>query len=125
MYIQYVGFDGTVASRVYGFHVIDAPLEPRDFTVEIQAGAFGASRLSFQDGPDICFARLKQGLLEETQDVRAQGHLSITEQDVRAYLETHRFVKARGRVRGESPTSSTSLGRYGPSAPVSPKRQLP
>lgn len=110
MYIQYVGFDGTAASRVYGFHVIDAPHEPRDFTVEIHAGAFGASRLSFQDGPDICFARLKQGLLEETQDARADGHLSISDQDVRMYLETHRFVKARGRGRRESPTSNTSWG---------------
>ena len=109
MYIQYVGFDGTAASRVYGFHVIDAPREPREFTVEIHAEAFGPSRLSFQDGPDICFTRLRQGLLEETQDVRAQGHLNITEQDVRMYLETHRSVKMRGRGRGESPATNASF----------------
>ena len=101
MYIQYVGFNGTAASRVYGFDVIDVAREPREFTVEIHAEAFGPSRLRFQDGPDICFARLKQRLLEETPDVRAEGHLNISDEDVRMYLETHRSVKLPGRGRGE------------------------
>src|SRR5579863_981819 len=99
MYIQYVGFNGTADSRVYGFHVIHAPHEPREFTVEIQSGVFGSSQLRFQDGPDICFARLKQGLLEETQDARTESHLNISEQDVRMYVETRRSVKVCGKRR--------------------------
>jgi hypothetical protein len=102
MYIQYVGFNGTAGSRAYDFHVIEAAREPRDFTVEIQSEAFGPSQLRFQDGPDICFVRLKKGLQEETQEARAEGHLNINEQDVRVYLETHRPVKVLGKRRRES-----------------------
>jgi hypothetical protein len=42
MHIQYVGFDNAVRSRIYAFHVIDSPLETREFTVKVQAGAFRA-----------------------------------------------------------------------------------
>jgi len=101
MYIQYVGFNGTADSRVYGFHVIDAPHQPREFSVGIQSEVFGSSKLRFQDGPDICFARLKQELLEETQDARVEGHLNISDEDVRMYLETHTSVKVPERGRGE------------------------
>lgn len=102
MYIQYVGFNGRAGSRAYDFHVIEAAREPRDFTVEIHSEAFRPSQLRFQDGPDICFARLKKGLQEETQEARAEGHLNINEQDVRAYLESHRPVKGLGKRRRES-----------------------
>ncbi|HEY6272319.1 MAG TPA: hypothetical protein VIX19_10035 [Terriglobales bacterium] len=102
MYIQYVGFNGTAGSRAYDFHVVDVPREPRNFTVEINSEAFGPSRLRFQDGPDICFARLKEGLQEETSDARAEVHLNISEQDVRVYLEAHRPVKLLGKGRRES-----------------------
>jgi len=97
MYIQYVGFNGTAGSRIYDFHVIDVAHEPREFAVEIQSAAFGPSRLRFQEGPDICFARLKQGLQEETQGAGAEGHLDISEQDVRVYLEAHRPAKQHGK----------------------------
>lgn len=123
MYIQYVGFDGTAGSRLYGFHLIDAPREPREFTVKIHAEAFAPSGLRFQDGPDICFMRLKKGLLEESQGVRAEAHLNITEQDVRAYLEAHRSAKKPGRGRGQSlAVPNASLDRYGPNAPEGPER---
>ena len=102
MYIQYVGFNGRAGSRAYDFNVIEAAREPRNFTVEIQSEAFGPSHLRFQDGPDICFARLKKGLQEETQEARAEGHLNINEHDVRVYLETHRPVKSLGKRRRES-----------------------
>jgi hypothetical protein len=101
VYIQYVGFNGTAGSRVYGFHVIEMAQEPREFTVEVHSEAFAPARLSFQDGPEICLARLKKRLQEETQDARAEGHLSISEQDVRAYLEAHRPIKGVGRRRQE------------------------
>jgi hypothetical protein len=97
MYIQYVGFTGTAASRIYDFHVIEHAHEPRQFAVEIQSAAFGPSRLRFQDGPDICFARLKRSLQHEAEGVAIEDHLDISEQDVRVYLEAHRFTKRHGR----------------------------
>jgi len=62
MYIQYVGFDSAASSRIYAFHVIDAPHEARDFTVNVQFEAFRPDCLKLQDGPGICFARLAKEL---------------------------------------------------------------
>jgi hypothetical protein len=89
MYIQYVGFSVASSSRIYGFHVIDTPREDREFTVKVQSGAFGAARLRLQDGPAICFARLKQELQDETQESRSGSNLSIEEHDIREYWERH------------------------------------
>ena len=88
MYIRYVGFNVAASSRIYDFDVIDTN-EAREFTVEVQSGAFRPARLRLQDGPDICFARLKQELQGETQETRAEAHLSIGEQDIQEYLEQH------------------------------------
>jgi hypothetical protein len=117
MYIQYVGFDGTASSRVYNFHVIDTPHESREFAVEVQSEAFQPSQLGFQDGPAISFECLKRGLEEETQEASAERHLNIGEPDVRAYLETHRRVKASGARRRER-TVVKQNGYTGGSDPV-------
>lgn len=88
MYIQYVGFDVAVSSRVYKFHVIDTH-EVREFTVNVQSEAFCAARLKLQDGPAISFARLQQELEGETPESRVENRLSIEEHDIREYWERH------------------------------------
>jgi hypothetical protein len=88
MYIQYVGFNVAASSRTYNFDVLD-PKEARQFTVQLQSEAFRPARLKLQDGPGICFARLKQELEGETQEARAEAHLSIRERDIQEYLEQH------------------------------------
>ena len=87
MYIQYVGFSVASSSRIYSFHVIDTPHEDREFTVKVQSGAFRTARLKLQDGPAICFARLKQELQGETRESLAGNNLSIEEHDIREYWE--------------------------------------
>jgi hypothetical protein len=82
MYIQYVGFNVAASSRIYNVDVIDTA-EAREFTVKVQAEAFRPARLKLQDGPDICFERLEQELEGETQESRAEVHLSIGERDIR------------------------------------------
>ena len=89
MYIQYVGFDVAASSRIYNFHVIDTADEVREFTVKVQSDAFRTARLKLQDGPAICFARLKHELQGETQESRAGNNLSIEERDIREYWEQH------------------------------------
>jgi|GEM_PF-537242 len=89
MYIQYVGFDVAVSSRIYNFHVIDTLEKAREFTVNIQSDAFRTARLKLQDGPDICFARLKQELQGETAAAPAGNSLNIGERDIREYWERH------------------------------------
>ncbi len=86
MYIQYVGFTVAPSSRIYNFDAVDIK-ETREFTVEVQSGAFRPARLKLQDGPDICFTRLKQELQGETLESRTEAHLNIGERDVLEYLE--------------------------------------
>jgi hypothetical protein len=89
LYIQYVGFDNGVKSRLYAFHVIDSPLETREFTVKVQADVFGTGSLKFQDGPGICFDRLQRELGIETQESRAAVFLNIGELDIQEYRARH------------------------------------
>ncbi len=86
MYIQYVGFNVEASSRIYNFDVISTK-KPREFTVRVQSEAFRAARLKVQDGPGICFERLKQELEGETQESPADAQLFIGETDIRVYLE--------------------------------------
>jgi hypothetical protein len=88
MYIQYVGFNVADSSRTYNFDVIGAE-ETREFTVKVQSEAFRPACLKLQDGPDICFTRLKQELQGETQEARAQAHLGIGERNIQEYMEQH------------------------------------
>ena len=88
MYIQYIGFNIAGSSRVYNFDVIDIK-ETREFRVTVPSEAFRPAGLKLQDGPDICFARLKQELQEETHETRAEAHLSIGQRDVHKYVEQH------------------------------------
>ena len=96
MHIQYVGFNVGPNSRVYNFDVINAK-EWRHFTIEIPLEAFRPLFLGFQDGPDICLGCLKRGLQDETPDTPARAHLRVGDQDVRAYLETHRPARSLGK----------------------------
>jgi len=77
MYIQYVGFDSSIGSRTYTFHVNDAPHEVRDFTVRVEAEAFRPDSLGLQDGPGICYARLAKELGVQTSESRTEACLSI------------------------------------------------
>jgi len=87
MYIQYIGFNVAASSRIYNFDVIGKAEEAREFTVKVQSEAFRSAHLKFQDGPGICFERLEQELESETQESRAEAHLSIGKRDIQEYLE--------------------------------------
>src|SRR5689334_9714376 len=86
MYIQYVGFNNAAdSSRIYNFEVIDTPTASREFTVKVQSEAFRPGCLKLQDGPGICFARLKLELDGETQQSRAASQLCVREPEVQEY----------------------------------------
>jgi hypothetical protein len=86
MYIQYVGCNVAGNYRIYKYDVLDTK-ERREFSVQVQYEVFRPSGLKLQDGPDICFARLKQALEGETPESRTEGHLGIRKRDVDEYLE--------------------------------------
>jgi hypothetical protein len=87
MYIQYLGFSFETRSRTYAYHVIDSPQKSREFTVGVQNDAFGTPPLKIQDGPGMCYARLKQELDRETDDSPAEAHLRINQYDIQVYIE--------------------------------------
>ena len=105
MYIQYVGFNIAVSSRIYNFHVIDTQ-EAREFTVEVQSETFRPAGLKLQDGPGICFTRLEQELEGETPASRAEPHLGIREQDITEYVGRHYPSKPSNRQESASQSQS-------------------
>jgi hypothetical protein len=111
MYIQYVGFDTSAGSRIYSFHVIDAPEEARDFTITVQSAAFRPDGLKFQDGPDICFARLGHELEKQTPEIRTAAHLSIGELDIKDYLDSHHTQKPKRKKKVEPDVPATNEPR--------------
>jgi len=86
MFIQFAGHDIGVNSRIYNFDVMDPPREAREFTVEIESKTSRWGSLKLQDGPSICFERLRRELERETPELHAEAHLQIGEQDVKEYL---------------------------------------
>jgi ActR/RegA family two-component response regulator len=89
MYIQYTGFNVSINSRVYNFHVLDPSREPREFTVKIHSDTNLWAALKLQDGPGICFERLEQELGRETPSSCAELNLCISPQDIREYMARH------------------------------------
>ena len=87
MYIQYRGFSIEATSRIYAYHVIDPPQGSREFTVNVQSDSFRLPPLKIQDGPGMCYARLKQELDRETDESPAEPHLRITPYDIQIYIE--------------------------------------
>lgn len=62
---------------------MNAAAETRQFTLKIQCAAFRSTASKYQDGPDICFARLKREPEGEKQESRAaKPRLHIDEQDI-------------------------------------------
>lgn len=87
MHIQYAGFTLVTDSRSYIFHVLDSPREAREFTVLVEAKAFGSPGLMVQDGPGIAVARLKLELDRETPEIPAETTLRIGQRDIQEYVE--------------------------------------
>jgi hypothetical protein len=101
MYIQYRGFNVVASSRIYNFDVIDIAKEAREFTVKVQSETFRPAHLKFQDGPGICFERLRHEMEQETPELCAQSHLRIDEQNVQEYLARHHPHKKAFGQRSE------------------------
>ena len=90
--LEYRGFRNTEISREYLLlaRLVD---EEREYVVAIAQAAFAARRVSFQDGPDICFQRLRRELLGQALVPLPQ--LTITEVELAAYRTAHAHVATR------------------------------
>jgi len=90
--LEYRGFRNTEVSREYLLlaRLLD---EEREYVVAIAQAAFASRRVSFQDGPDICFQRLRRELLGQALVPLPQ--LTITEGELAAYRTAHAPVATR------------------------------
>jgi hypothetical protein len=83
--LQYVGFEDTPSRREY---VLLARLgaETRQFTVWIDLAAFAGRKALRQDGPDICYQKLRRELAASLAGTACIG---VTEADLASYKEAH------------------------------------
>ncbi len=92
--VQFVGFESKAAVREYTFQVKEAAAEPREFAITIAHEAFTDHRLSFQDAPDLCSARLRRELTEtDNQPVESRFH--ITDEELAQYRDSHTPAKRK------------------------------
>jgi hypothetical protein len=85
LHIQYVGFEDTPSRREY---VLLARLgeETREYKVWIEQAAFTMRKALRQDGPDICYQKLRRELAEALVGTERIG---VTEGDLASYREAH------------------------------------
>lgn len=77
--LQYVGFRTTAAGREYTL-CASGGLEPRMFVVLIPSEAFASHTARFQDGPDLCFRRLRRELTDDPDLLPGAGLVLTTEE---------------------------------------------
>jgi hypothetical protein len=89
--LQYVGFEDTPSRREY---LLLARLgdETRQYTVWIALAAFTRRLALRQDGPDICYQKLRRELSEA---LVGPGTVGVTDADLALYREAH---TPKGRV---------------------------
>ena len=90
--LEYRGFRNTEVGREYVLlgRLLDGE---REYVVAIEHAAFAARRASFQDGPDICFQKLRREL--HGQALLPLPPLTISEAELIAYRMAHAPVATR------------------------------
>lgn len=86
--MQFVGFTAKPLAREYTFMVREPSIEPREFTVAIANEAFSEHRLCFQDGPDVCSAKLRRELMNSA-NLALASHFDLTSAELDDYTNTH------------------------------------
>ncbi len=101
--VQFVKFQAKASVREYVFTVKEASGDPREFTLAISNEAFNARRVRYQDGPDVCSAKLRQELAAYG-NYPPDTHYLITDVDLEDYRTSHAPRSARqsfGKLREE------------------------
>ena len=86
--MQFLGFTVKPLAREYRFVVREPSIEPREFTIAIANEAFTEHRLRFQDGPDICSAKLRRELLNGA-NLAPESHFDLSNAELDDYQSSH------------------------------------
>lgn len=93
MQIQYLGFEPKAFGREYGYRVIGAKAEPREFVFSIPTQSFTEGRVSYQEAAGVCYQKLQRALEEETADRPLPRHATLSNRELDEYRETHTPAK--------------------------------
>ncbi len=102
--VQFVKFEAKASVREYIFMVKEASGDPREFILTISNEAFNARLVRYQDGPDVCSAKLRQELAAYGNNPPDTRYL-ITAADLEDYRTSHTPRSARhsfGKLHEES-----------------------
>jgi hypothetical protein len=102
--VQFVKFQAKTLVREYIFSVKEASGDPREFILTISNEAFNTRRVRYQDGPDVCSAKLRQELAAYGNNP-PETHYLITDADLEDYRSSHAPRSTRpsyGKLRDES-----------------------
>jgi hypothetical protein len=102
--MEYMGFTSTTQGREYAFHVRFSSQDSRDYTVTITSGAFSSRRVSYQDGPNVCSARLKRELTANPDTPTGTSFL-IDEKEIDEHKLTHASEAFKHRYGPKLPTA--------------------
>jgi hypothetical protein len=83
--LRYLGFQDVDGFRRYTLQAQRGPVTQR-YTVSIELAAFSKKQALLQDGPDICYQKLRE---LSAAELPPGGDLEVTEADLAAYRETH------------------------------------
>ena len=95
MLIQYLGYETISDERTYSFRVVDSLKNEREFIVKIVNQTLLDNHFKCQDVPDLCFAKLKHELAVETQDQLLPSQMTVSNADLRNYIEDHYPAKRK------------------------------
>ncbi len=95
MTIQYVGFQSKPRGREYSYRVVDPRADAREFTFTISNKMFTERHFPYQDAASICYQKLQKELLAETPERPLQHHLSLSDEELDAFLARTRTGRKR------------------------------
>ncbi len=85
--VQYVGFEVNARARLYKF-VVQQESGAREFRLSIFNEAFSSRRISFQDAPDFCSAKIHRELAAFANDP-PESQYKISEAELEEYQRAH------------------------------------
>jgi hypothetical protein len=85
--VRYMGFRATPRGREYTLSVADVEAS-REFVLLISHQAFAEREARFQDGPDVCSAKLRRELAADPDLPPGEG-IKVTAQDLLDYRNSH------------------------------------
>jgi hypothetical protein len=89
--IRYLGFQDVDGRRRYALQA-QRGLETNQYTVSIELDAFSKKHALLQDGPDICYQKLRE---LSAVELHPSGDVEVTEEELAAYKETHSRIPRR------------------------------